>query len=139
MRAAVLERVIDPEKLRLDPAISNTVIYILYGLFLLVFGVITSFYRFHLKEVAKFEHFLFGFERIRIAGNNSSTGFDDEVKISLSKDAFTPETKIYTKDKKKQMESPIPGHPTSDVLTAMLNKILENVEVKPKNPDEDEA
>lgn len=112
--------------------VDNTSVYIIYGIFILIFGVLTSFYRYHLKEVSKFEHFLFGFQRIRIAGNNSSTGYDDEVKTSLSKDAFIHDIKVETKEIKKQIESPIPGHPTSDIATALFNKILESVEVTPK-------
>jgi hypothetical protein len=109
----------------------NTYIYILYGIFILVFGIVTSFYRYHLKEVSKYEHFLLGFHRIRIAGDHTKTGYEDEVKIALTKDAFTMEHKsILGKDKK--VESPIPGHPTSDLSAAILSKLLEAVEITPK-------
>jgi len=118
--------------------IDNSIIYIIYGVFILVFGVLTSLYRFHLKEIAKYEHFLFGFERVRIAGNNSKSGYDDEVKISLSKDAFSPEVKVESKEIKRQVESPIPGHPTSDLAAALFSKILSAVEIKPKRIDDDE-
>ena len=117
--------------------IDNTVIYIFYGVFILVFGILTSFYKFHLKEAAKYEHFLFGFLRIRIAGNNSKTRYEDEVKTSLTKDAFSIEHKpLISKD--KGIESPIPGHPTSDAFIFIMNKILGSVEItaKPKNKKE---
>jgi hypothetical protein len=37
-------------------------------------------------------------------------------------------------NKKAKVESPLPGHPTSDLMTGIVNKILEKfeVEVKPK-------
>ena len=45
---------------------NKTVELILYGIFILIFGVLTSFYRFHLKEISKYEHFLIGIHRVRL-------------------------------------------------------------------------
>jgi hypothetical protein len=105
--------------------------YFIYGIFVLVFGVLTSFYRFHVKEAAKYEHFVIGFHRISIAGTYSTTKFDDEVKASLARDAFLADQKM---SKQSKVESPIPGHPTSDIGTALANKLLEGFDVlaKPK-------
>jgi len=110
--------------------------YILYGIFVLIFSVLISLYRFHLKEVQRYEHFLFGLLRIRIAANNSDLGFGDEVRTALVKDAFSlADNSIFKKDKK--IESPIQGHPTSDITTLILNKIIETVDItaKPKPPN----
>ena len=114
-----------PEKLSVN-SFPEATIYILYGLFILIFGVITSFYRFHLKEISKNEHILIGFYRIRIAGNNSETGYNDYVKYYLSKDAF------FSSDKPspERIESPLPGHPTSDISTTILNKLIEKLDIK---------
>lgn len=108
--------------------------YILYGIFILVFGVLTSFYRFFLKEISKQEHYLVGFYRIRIAGQNSTTKYDDEVKIALTHNAFNYESLTGNKNN-KNVESPIPGHPTSDITTILLNKILNQLDFKTKDKD----
>lgn len=100
--------------------------YIMFGAFVLIFGVVASFYRHHTKEASKFEQFHIGFLRIRVAANNSSTGFEDLVKESLTRDAFQFETN------KKRIESPLPGHPTTDIVTNMLSKLLDNFELKQK-------
>jgi hypothetical protein len=104
--------------------------YVLYGVFILIFGVTTSLYRFHLKEISKQEHYLVGFQRIRIAGVNSTTKYDDEVKVSLTKDAFTFNENAPRKD--KLIESPIPGHPSSDIATELLNKLLDKFDLTAK-------
>ena len=108
--------------------------FILYGVFILIFGVLASFYRFHLKEISRQEHFLLGFHRIRIAAVNSSTKYDDEVLKALTKDAFYLHTQAQSS--KSKVESPILGHPGSDAATTILNKLLEQIEVrlKPKQP-----
>lgn len=92
----------------------------------------TSFYRFFLKEISKQEHYLVGFHRIRIAGNNSTTKYDDEVKIALTHNAFNYENSTSNK-KGKNVESPIPGHPTSDITTTLLNKIIDQLDFKSKD------
>lgn len=112
---------------------SSTSSYIIYGIYVFLFGTVISFYRYHLKEVAKYEHYLLGFMRIRIAANNSEQGFDTEVRHSLTDGAFSYENSKTTLFKKeKHIESPIPGHPTSDIGTAALNKILDSIEIVTK-------
>lgn len=108
--------------------------FILYGVFILIFGILASFYRFHLKEISRQEHFLLGFHRIRIAAVNSSTKYDDEVLKALTKDAFYLHTQVQSS--KSKLESPLQGHPGSDAATKILNKVLEQIEVtlKPKQP-----
>ena len=86
----------------------------------------TSFYRYHLKEISKIEKYYFGFLRIRIAGNNSETGNDDLVKSSLTYDAFSNPTS------NKKVESPIQGHPASDLYANIINKLLDKFELKTK-------
>lgn len=106
---------------------SNSLLpYILFATFILVFGIIASYYRYHIKEASKFEQYHIGFLRIRIAGNNSSTGFEDLVKESLTKDAFNFDIS------RKKIENPLPGHPTSDIASTLINKILDNFELKQK-------
>lgn len=112
--------------------------YISYTIFIILFGIFVSFYRFHQKEVSKYEHYLIGLHRIRIAANNSSEGFDGEVRTSLTKDAFNNGENGFFSKKNKQIESPLPGHPTSDITVLLLNKILDTIEVtvKPKKDKE---
>lgn len=112
----------------------SSVLLISYGVFILVFGVTTSFYRFFLKEAAKYEHFLFGLHRIRIAANNSKTGFEDEVRTALTQNAFleySSNDSIFSK-RKGTVESPIPGYPTSDLSVFLLNSIREELMSKNK-------
>jgi hypothetical protein len=106
--------------------------FVTYGIFIIAFSVLTSFYRFHQKEVSKYEHYLIGFHRIRIAANNSSNKFEDEVRTSLTRDAFVYETHAGLFTKNKKVESPIPGHPTSDLATYMVNKIFDSIEIREK-------
>lgn len=106
--------------------------YAIAVFFVIFISITTSFYRFHLNEVSKYEQFMFGLYRIRIAANNSNTGFEDEVRISLARDAFSVDNKFSLLRREKKIESPIPGHPTTEFLTAILNKVLEGVEISSK-------
>lgn len=101
--------------------------YIIYGIFILIFGVISSFYRFHLKEISKQEHYLIGFHRVRVAGNNSKTKYDDEVKISLTRNAFE-----FNIGKNEKISNPMPGNPSSDIAITLLNKVMDKLEFKEK-------
>lgn len=108
---------------------------IVSGILLLVsvlIGVLVSLYRFHLMEIARTEHYKIGFLRIRIAANNPGTGFGSEVRDSLTDGAF-----FYEHARAKtsvRVESPLPGHPTSDLSAALVGKLLEGIDivVKPK-------
>lgn len=115
--------------------IDKTAMYIAYGIVVLMFGVLASFYRYQLKEIAKFEHYLFGFTRIRIAGYFGDTKYEDTVREALTKDAFNYLDNKDSIPKKKKVESPIEGHPTSDFTTELLNRVLNaiDISVKPKN------
>lgn len=103
--------------------------YILFGIFVIIFGVMMAVYRFHLAEIAKAEHYKIGFMRIRIAANNIEKGFLTEVRLALTDSAFDNGKVLSATGRTKKLESPLPGHPTSDVGTAILNKLLDQVEV----------
>ncbi len=114
--------------------IPNATIYGLFALYIIVFGVLISIYRFHLNEIARTEHYKMGFMRIRIAANNvDNKGFGSEVRIALTKDAFayTPAT-LLSSSKDKKIDSPLSGYPTSDISTAIINKLFEKIEIKEK-------
>lgn len=117
--------------------LNDIIQYIIYGIVILIFGVLTSFYRFRLKEISKYEHFLFGLYRIRIAAYGSNKGFDDEVRHSLAHSAFKIDESQSVFKKAGKIESPIPGHPTSDMTTLLLNKILEGIEITTKRKTDD--
>jgi len=107
-----------------------TYYYPFLGIYVLVFSVLMSIYRFHLNQGAKAEHQKIGFMRIRIAANNSSDGFDSEVRQSLTEGAF--DNPIESKglfSKSEKIENPLQGHPTSDVSVAILNKILDKIDI----------
>lgn len=112
-----------------DILTSKTHLYLtLDALFIIVFGILISIYRFHLVEIARNEHTKMGFWRIRIAARNTDLGFQSEVRQTLTKDAFSFDRTLRP-EKGKNIESPVPGHPGSDLATAFLNKILENVHI----------
>ncbi len=107
----------------------------LVALFVIILSISTALYRFHQKEMTKNEHYKLGFLRIRIAANNNDKdGFGSEVRASLTSGAFTFHSEGLFDKKGKKLESPIPGHPTSELATVIVNKLLEQVEVvlKPK-------
>lgn len=105
--------------------------FAIMGLFIVTFGIIISVYRFHLVEITRNEQIKVGFSRIRIAARNSDAGFQTEVRQALTKDAFSFDRTIKPA-KGGKIDSPVPGHPGLDLTTAVLNKILEGVEIVPK-------
>ncbi len=112
-------------------AFTNTVIFALLAIFATVFGVVMSVYRFHLNEISKAEHYKVGFLRIRIAANNTSGGFQGEVRSALTEKAFEFLPILGgVLGRGKKVESPLPGHPTSDLSALVLNKVLEGLDVK---------
>ena len=115
-----------------EVGISPAVIYAGVGLYVLVFGVMMSVYRFHLVEGAKAEHAKLGFLRVRIAANNTSVGFMSEVREALTRGAFDYQLSGSLLTKKAKIDSPLPGHPTMDLTTAVINKLLEQIEINIK-------
>jgi hypothetical protein len=107
---------------------AKTYPFIVFGLYLAVFGIIIALYRFHMSEVARNEQIKLGFWRIRIAARNTTAGFQTEVRRSLTKDAFSFDPKVKS-EKGKEIESPIPGHPASELATTVLNKIFDQIDV----------
>jgi hypothetical protein len=105
--------------------------YLFLAAFIVVTGVLIALYRFHLVEITKNEQFKLGFWRIRIAANNTSAGFQTEVRRALTENAFSFETPRSIYRRSKEVESPLPGHPGSDLVTAVLNKVLNEVEFNP--------
>lgn len=112
------------------PLISKELMLGFVGLSVLIFSVFTGMYRFHQKEIAKNEHHKLGFTRIRIAANNADReGFKDEVRTALTLNAFSVPADSLFGNKEKTVESPVPGHPTSDLAAGIVNKLLEQVEI----------
>jgi hypothetical protein len=127
----------------IDPKINSEFIqrsatypYLIFALFLATLGIIVALYRFHMNEIVRNEQLKIGFWRIRIAARNTTAGFQTEVRQSLTKDAFNFNPKNQ-KEKGKEIESPIQGHPASDFATAVLNKILDNLDVTVKKKEKD--
>lgn len=116
------------------PAIETGLITAAAAILSLVLALMVSIYRFHLKEISRTHHFKLGFRRVRIAANNTSEGFLGEVRTALTIDAFNFEDDRSTK--KGRVENPLPGHPTSEITTAVINKILDAVDVIPKKVPE---
>ena len=130
MKDAVLKA--ETERVKAQTERATVTNYVILALCVLVFGVLMAVYRFHLTEISKVEHYMIGFIRIQIAAHNSSTGYQTDVRRALTDAAFD-----YTKPPlgpggKKRIESPLPGHPTTDVATLVLNQILDQIEIHTK-------
>lgn len=122
---------------RSDKPMSDAFIYLLFGTFITVFGVLMATYRFHLGEISRINHAQLGFMRIRVAARNSKPAFQTEVRKALTENAFTSlegsGPSLLSKGKK--IENPLPGHPASDLSTQVLNKIVEQLEISLKPKD----
>jgi len=113
--------------------IPDVVLYGLFAIFVVVFGVLMAVYRFHLNEIARSEHYKMGFMRIRVAANNyEKGGYNSEVRESLTTNAFSYQASSVFSNKDKKVDSPLPGHPTSDLTAVILNKLLDGMEIKKK-------
>ncbi len=96
-------------------------------------AVLVSLYRFHLVEISRNEHYRIGFMRIRVAANNTGKGFAGEVRSALTEDAFRFEPP--GRPSKNRVESPVPGHPTSDLTALVLSKLLDQVDLGRRKTD----
>lgn len=116
--------------------------YIMYGVCIVFISIFTSLYKQHSLDASKAENIYFSFLRVRVAGK--SCGYGTEVRIALTDRVFeftSPKESIFSKSKK--IESPIPGHPVSDLSTKLVNevfkKFLNTIEIKVKPEDEQEG
>lgn len=91
-------------------------------------GIFIAHYRFHVRESAKMDDYRIAFLRIRVAGRNYQKGWGSEVRNALTEDAF----KINANENKKskKIDSPIPGHPGSDISALVIDKLLKIIEDK---------
>lgn len=114
-----------------------SVLYMVLAFVIMFFGVFMSVYRFHLKEASKYNHLHIAFLRVRVAGNNTEEGFQSEVRQALTENAFQLELNSAKNvfNSRKKIESPIPGHPSSDLSTLVINKLLDNIEFQKKESD----
>lgn len=108
-----------------------TILFAFLGVFIVVFGVLMAIYRFHLSEISRAHQYRFGLLRIRIAANNfQEQGFGTEVRQALTQNAF-----LFSTGKEKKLDSPLPGHPASDLGSLFINKFMESLEVKLKSKE----
>jgi hypothetical protein len=96
--------------------------------------VLFAIYRSQLSEVARFNMMQLGFMRVRVAAKNSKPGFQGEVRTALTYRAFpSPEFLATGKElKNEKFSNPVPGHPTLEVSTAAMNKLIEKIETLTK-------
>lgn len=110
------------------PLLSDSFLLGLVGLIVLIVGVFTSLYRLHLREITKNEQYKLGFLRIHIAAWTSTVeGFQDEVRKTLTEGAFAFAAEESSGSGRKKLESPLPGHPTSDLATIVANQVMERI------------
>ncbi|MGY6587295.1 MAG: hypothetical protein ACXIUB_03300 [Wenzhouxiangella sp.] len=84
------------------------------------FGVLMALHRYHLTEIAKYEHFKLAFARLNIARSYSDEA-SEHIISSLTADAFN-----VGGAQRGSVQSPLPGHPTSDLSALLLSKLLDN-------------
>lgn len=121
--------------IRSERPMSDTFAYLLFGSFVTVFAVLMATHRFHLSESSRMNHIRLGFMRIRVAGRNTEPAWQSEVRHALTTGAFPTadaSTGISFGKGKSRIESPLPGHPGSDLSTQILNKVLEKLEISLK-------
>ncbi len=112
--------------------LSDMAVYAFLVIYTLSFAILMSLYRLHLNEASKAFHFKIGFLRIRIAANNEESGFQSEVRASLTTGAFDYIPIGKYAGNKEKIESPIQGHPTSDLSASVLNKLLDKIDINIK-------
>jgi hypothetical protein len=113
---------------RSPPLLSDFLLYGAGATLIVLLGIFTGLYRLHFREITKNEQLKIGLMRIRIAANNAGVqGFDGEVRTSLTSGAFD----VANEDRRhpKKIESPLPGHPSSDLAASLLNRFLDEMDV----------
>ncbi|ARO88286.1 hypothetical protein EBAPG3_011135 [Nitrosospira lacus] len=112
------------------PLLSDHMLYGGGAIVVLIIALLGGTYRLHLREIAKNEQYKLAFHRIRIAANNAqSPGFDSEVRAALTQDAFDVHIEERTIFQRKKIESPLPGLPSSDLATSIVNRLLDEVHI----------
>lgn len=103
-------------------SIPDAVLYVSLSIYVLTFGVLMAIYRLHIGEASRLQHYKVGFMRVRVAGSNPSPGYQSEVRAALTMGAFDF---LASAEKKGKIESPVLGHPGSDLAAAVASKVLE--------------
>jgi len=121
--------------------LNEHIIYIFAVLIVIFLGVFINIYNFHLKEAARYEFIETAFKRIEIAETiikSEKYNRADHIEPikSLTQNAFTFEPSSGSIFKKGKVENPFPGHPTLEVLTALINKLTELIGTLQKGQNE---
>ncbi len=108
---------------------SERVSLFLVGFTALIFFIFAGTYRFHLNEISKAEHYKIGFLRIKASLEESSKGaVPPEVLLALTQDTFKFNSSTPTFLQGKRVESPVPGHPGSDMTALIINRLFDQLE-----------
>ncbi|ENG7507377.1 hypothetical protein ABVD54_005120, partial [Vibrio parahaemolyticus] len=86
------------------------------------FGVLMALHRYHLTEISKYEHYKLAFARLNIAQSFDERAID-QIISSLTVDAFNVKGGASNNG---SVQSPLPGHPTSDLSALLVGKLLDN-------------
>jgi hypothetical protein len=112
------------------PLVSDVVLYGCGAVILLIVGSLVGTYRFHLRELSKIEQNEVAFLRFRAAITHASTlGFDREIRAALVLNAFSTYGEAAAIVGATRIESPVPGHLPSDAATALLNRLLAELDI----------
>jgi hypothetical protein len=111
--------------------ISPVVAYVIGAVFIVIFTVMMSQYRFHAVEASRMAQYQLGFMRVLVAGRRAKyPGYQSEVRVALTQGAFDIATQQGLLSRREtRVESPVPGHAASDISARLLEKLIESVEV----------
>ena len=120
--------------IRPEQPLSDVFAYLLFGTTVTVFAVLMATHRFHLAEASRMNQMQLGFMRIRVAGRNSKPNYQTEVRRALTEGAFTTSESATNSllSRGSKVESPLPGHPASDLSAQVLGKVLEKLDISVK-------
>ena len=104
------------------------VIYVLFGVLSVLIAIAISLYRYHLAQIEHYQAVKLGFYRILFLTEGSRSKLQPEVIRVLTESAFPIGGTSRLKNP-RHIENPVPGHPTLEVGSALLNKLIDALDI----------
>ncbi|HFG2113379.1 TPA: hypothetical protein ACGF4N_003412, partial [Vibrio cholerae] len=99
--------------------------------FVVAFGVLIALHRYHLTEAAKYEHYKLAFARLNVASTYNERS-EEYILAALTSNAFSISS---SPTGKTTIQSPLPGHPGSDLSVLLVSKLLDNAKASNNKQD----
>jgi len=97
----------------------------LLSLTLIGSGALAGQGRYYAKLAARFDLYATSFLRVRVAALNQEAGYNEDIRRALLTDLF----KVPEAPSSRRIKSPAPGHPGSDLAAALMNKLVDNIDL----------